>query len=101
MGRLFGTDGARGVANAELTCETAMAIGRAAAMVLLETEGHRPRVVIGKDTRISSDMVSSSLRKFSACAEALSPKIPPEILVSPSTSWAIFLPKFCSMSSTV
>ena len=39
MGRLFGTDGARGVANAELTCETAMAIGRAAAMVLLETEG--------------------------------------------------------------
>ena len=46
MGRLFGTDGARGVANAELTCETAMAIGRAAAMVLLETEGHRPRVVI-------------------------------------------------------
>ena len=61
MGRLFGTDGARGVANAELTCETAMAIGRAAAMVLLETEGHRPRVVIGKDTRISSDMLEAAL----------------------------------------
>ena len=60
MGRLFGTDGARGVANAELTCETAMAIGRAAAMVLLETEGHRPRVVIGKDTRISSDMLEAA-----------------------------------------
>ena len=36
MGRLFGTDGARGVANTELTCETAMSIGRAAAMVLIE-----------------------------------------------------------------
>lgn len=59
MGRLFGTDGARGVANAELTCETAMAIGGPAAMVLLETEGHRPRVVIGKDTRISSDMLEA------------------------------------------
>ena len=34
MGRLFGTDGARGVANSELTCELAMKIGRAAAMVL-------------------------------------------------------------------
>ena len=34
MGRLFGTDGARGVANSELTCELAMKIGRATAMVL-------------------------------------------------------------------
>lgn len=34
MGRLFGTDGARGVANSELTCELSMQIGRAAAMVL-------------------------------------------------------------------
>lgn len=41
MGRLFGTDGARGVANTELTCETAMAIGRAAAMVLAEAEHHQ------------------------------------------------------------
>ena len=36
MGRLFGTDGARGVANSELTCELAMQIGRAAAMVLTD-----------------------------------------------------------------
>ena len=42
MGRLFGTDGARGVANTELSCETAMAIGRAAAMVLAEAEHHKP-----------------------------------------------------------
>ena len=42
MGRLFGTDGARGVANTELTCEQAMAIGRAAAMVLIETKHGAP-----------------------------------------------------------
>lgn len=60
MGRLFGTDGARGVANRELTCELAMNIGRAAAMVL--TDGNkRPKVLIGKDTRISSDMLEAAL----------------------------------------
>ena len=37
MGRLFGTDGARGVANSELTCELAMKIGRATAMVLTDS----------------------------------------------------------------
>ena len=51
MGRLFGTDGARGVANTELTCELAMQIGRAAAVVLLKADGKRPKVLIGKDTR--------------------------------------------------
>ena len=61
MGRLFGTDGARGVANTELTCETAMAIGRAAAMVLTEVGHKRPQVVIGKDTRASSDMLEAAL----------------------------------------
>lgn len=61
MGKLFGTDGARGIANTELTCELAMAIGRAAAMVLIETAQHRPTVVIGKDTRASSDMLEAAL----------------------------------------
>lgn len=61
MGRLFGTDGARGVANVELTCELAMNIGRAAAIVLAEDGTQRPKFVIGKDTRISSDMIASSL----------------------------------------
>lgn len=61
MGRLFGTDGARGVANTELTCELAMAIGRAAAMVLIENARRRPTVVIGKDTRASSDMLEAAL----------------------------------------
>lgn len=61
MGRLFGTDGARGIANAELTCELAMNIGRAAASVLIASAGGRPRVVIGKDTRVSSDMLEAAL----------------------------------------
>ncbi len=61
MGRLFGTDGARGIANSELTCELAMKIGRAAAMVLASEDIKRPRVLIGKDTRISSDMLESSI----------------------------------------
>ena len=61
MGRLFGTDGARGVANAELTCEMAMNIGRAAAMVLANGSRMRPKILIGKDTRISSDMLENAL----------------------------------------
>lgn len=61
MGRLFGTDGARGVANTELSCELAMKIGRAAAMVLTDDCCSRPRVMIGRDTRISSEMLEASL----------------------------------------
>lgn len=61
MGRLFGTDGARGIAITELTCETAMNIGRAAALVLTETVNHKPVIFIGKDTRISSDILEAAL----------------------------------------
>lgn len=61
MGRLFGTDGARGVANTELTCELAMNIGRAAAMVLTEQSDKKPVFVIGKDTRLSSDMLEGAI----------------------------------------
>ena len=62
MGRLFGTDGARGVANTELTCELAMQIGRAAALVLTEdNDGRRPVVMIGKDTRASGAMLEGAL----------------------------------------
>lgn len=62
MGRLFGTDGARGVANSELTCELAMNIGKAAAMVLLDTDANlHPTILIGKDTRLSSDMLEGAL----------------------------------------
>lgn len=61
MGRLFGTDGARGIANTELTCELSMNIGRAAAMVLISGEVEHPTVLIGKDTRLSSDMIEGAL----------------------------------------
>jgi len=62
MGKLFGTDGARGIANSELSCELAMNIGRAAAMVLIgEDCGKKPVVLIGKDTRLSSDMLEGAL----------------------------------------
>ncbi|MBQ3817205.1 MAG: phosphoglucosamine mutase, partial [Clostridia bacterium] len=57
MGRLFGTDGARGIANKELTCELATNIGRAAAFVLTERTTKKAKVLIGKDTRISSNML--------------------------------------------
>ena len=53
MGKYFGTDGVRGVAGADLTCELAMKIGRGVAAVLTGSTGHRPRILIGKDTRQS------------------------------------------------
>ena len=61
MGRLFGTDGARGVAITELTVERAMQIGKAAALVLAKDCGHRPKIIIGKDTRISGDVLEAAL----------------------------------------
>ncbi len=61
LGRLFGTDGVRGIANTELSCERAMLIGRAAAAVLADGCRRRPVFVVGCDTRTSSDMLSSAL----------------------------------------
>ena len=61
MGRLFGTDGARGIANTEITCELAMEIGRAAAMALTQHTNKRPKFLIGMDTRASSQMLEASL----------------------------------------
>ena len=61
MGRLFGTDGVRGIANSELTCERAMEIGRAAATVLSDGCRRRPVFVIGSDTRASSEMLVNAL----------------------------------------
>ena len=62
MGRLFGTDGARGIANTEISCELAMKIGRATAMVLAEERGNKKlKVLVGTDTRQSADMLSSAI----------------------------------------
>ena len=60
MGRLFGTDGVRGVANSELTPELAFKLGKAGAHVLSKKKG-KPVVLIGKDTRISGDMLEDAL----------------------------------------
>ena len=61
MGRLFGTDGVRGVANKELTPELAFNIGRAGAYVLSGEVHHKPRIIVGKDTRLSGDMLEAAL----------------------------------------
>ncbi len=61
MGRLFGTDGVRGVANTELTPELAFKVGQAGAFVLTEEAHARPKIIIGKDTRISGDMLEAAL----------------------------------------
>ena len=61
MSRLFGTDGVRGIANSELTCELSMKIGRAAAMVLTQEVSKKPKVLIGMDTRASSDMIEAAI----------------------------------------
>ncbi len=63
--RIFGTDGVRGIANQHpMTSETAMAIGRATAYTLIDRRtraGHTPKVVIGKDTRLSGYMLENAL----------------------------------------
>ena len=63
MGKLFGTDGIRGIVNAGLDADLAYKVGLAAAQVLAKNkkEGEKPRVTIGKDTRISGDLLKGSL----------------------------------------
>ena len=61
MGKLFGTDGVRGVANEyPMTAEMALNIGRSTAY-LFKRKGHTPRIIIGKDTRVSGYMLESAL----------------------------------------
>ena len=61
MGRLFGTDGVRGIANSELTPELAFSLGKAGAYVLGKNTDEKPCVLIGMDTRISGDMLENAL----------------------------------------
>ncbi|MGB9678786.1 MAG: phosphoglucosamine mutase [Thermoanaerobacteraceae bacterium] len=60
MARLFGTDGVRGVANSELSPQLAFDLGRAGAYVLTEN-AHKPKIIVGKDSRISGDMLECAL----------------------------------------
>jgi phosphoglucosamine mutase len=60
--RLFGTDGVRGVANAEpITSETALRLGRALAHVFKSANRRHPRILIGKDTRLSGYMLETAM----------------------------------------
>lgn len=60
MDRLFGTDGVRGIANDELTVELSYNLGKAGAFVLSEG-AHKPKILVGMDTRISGDMLEGAL----------------------------------------
>ena len=64
MGRIFGTDGVRGVANRDLTAELALDLSVAAAHVLGDAgafAGHRPTAVVGRDPRASGEFLSAAV----------------------------------------
>lgn len=87
MGRLFGRDGMRGIAVTELTCELALQIGRAAAVVLGGNNAEGTRILIGMDTRSSSDSIAAALCAgiCSAGADAeLIGKVP-----TPALAWLV------------
>ena len=84
MTRLFGTDGVRGLANADLTAELALDLSVCAAHVLAdrgEFEGHRPLAVVGRDTRISGQFLEAA------------------VVAGPSTSRRASAPRMRSMAS--
>ncbi len=60
MRKYFGTDGVRGIANLELTCDLAYKLGRAGGYVLTEGK-EKVKVIVGKDTRVSGDMLEAAL----------------------------------------
>ncbi len=61
MRELFGTDGIRGIANKDLSVHLCLRVARAAATVLRRTGGQRLRVVVGRDTRASGDMIEAAI----------------------------------------
>ncbi|MBS7175020.1 MAG: phosphoglucosamine mutase, partial [Clostridiales bacterium] len=87
MGRLFGTDGARGIANESLTCEMAMQIGRAAAQVLIRQARRRPKMIIAQDTRLSSQMLVSAL-SAGICSVGVDVELLGE-LPTPAVAWLV------------
>lgn len=87
MGRIFGKDGMRAIAVTDLTCELAMQIGRAAAAVLASHKGDKPRILIGKDVRNSSDTIEAAV-----CAGICSAGVDAELLgevPTPLLAWYI------------
>ena len=86
MGRLFGTDGVRGVANRELTAELALALGAAAARRLTSTaRAARPVAVIGRDPRASGEMLEAAV--IAGVTSDLTAKVKAGELVSPRSTF--------------
>ncbi len=82
MTRLFGTDGVRGVANRDLTPDLALALGRAAGLVLAADGG---RIVVGRDTRVSGPMLQGALT--AGICSAGSHVLDAGILPTPGVAW--------------
>ena len=61
MGRIFGTDGVRGIANEKLDVELALAISRAAGMIIKNEYSGTPKVIVGRDTRLSGTMLEAAV----------------------------------------
>ncbi len=61
MGRIFGTDGVRGIANEKLDVELALAISRAAGMIIKNEFKGEPKVIVGRDTRLSGTMLEAAV----------------------------------------
>ena len=61
MGRIFGTDGVRGIANEKLDVELALAISRAAGTIIKKDGCEKPRILVGRDTRLSGEMLEAAV----------------------------------------
>lgn len=85
MGKLFGTDGIRGIANEKLDAMLAFRVGQAAAALLAEGRETKPLFTIGKDTRISSDMLEAALTAGLCSAGA--DVIPLGVLPTPAVAY--------------
>lgn len=90
MGRLFGTDGVRGLANREVTAELALDLSVAAAHVLADAgafEGHRPLAVVGRDTRASGEFLEAAV--VAGLASAGVDVLQVGVLPTPAVAWLV------------
>lgn len=90
MGRLFGTDGVRGLANREVTAELALDLSVAAAHVLADAgafEGHRPFAVVGRDTRASGEFLEAAV--VAGLASAGVDVLQVGVLPTPAVAWLV------------
>jgi phosphoglucosamine mutase len=85
MGKYFGTDGVRGIVNESLDALLAYKVGCAAATVLLELKDQKPLILIGKDTRISSDMLEAAL--IAGICSAGADVLPLGVLPTPAVAY--------------